>query len=100
MLSRKIFFAALALALLASAALTFDPPASRAQDRRVQLPPPGPPPTVVLESDAESVTLCEGDPAPRVNLRANARSPEGRELRYRWSTRGGRTGSAAADAGW
>src|SRR3712207_7914683 len=100
MLSRKIFFAALALALLASAALTFDPPASRAQDRRVQLPPPGPPPTVVLESDAETVTLCEGDPAPRVNLRANARSPEGREIRYRWSTSGGRIESSGPNVVW
>ncbi|HEV2761477.1 MAG TPA: hypothetical protein VGV38_00685, partial [Pyrinomonadaceae bacterium] len=102
MLSRKIFFAALALALLASAALTFDPPASRAQDRRTQLPAPGPPPTLVLEGDTQAVTVCEGGPAPRVQLTGSARSPEGREIRWvNWNTSpgGGRIEEIRADGG-
>src|SRR3712207_68498 len=86
MLSRKILFAALTLALLASAALTFAPTPSRAQDRRTQLPP-GPPPTIILESDAQVVTVCEGEPAPQVRLTATGRSPGGNEVRFtNWQT--------------
>ena len=104
MLSRKIFFAALVVSLLAAAGLTFDPPASRAQDRRTGVTPPvqNPPPTLVLESDTEVVTVCEGDPAPRVQLRASGRSPEGREIRFtgwRTSNGGGRVEDIRADGG-
>ena len=100
MLSRKIFFAALVVSLLAGVGLTFDPPASRAQDRRIQQPTPNVPPTVVLESDTEAVTICEGDPAPQVRLRANARSPEGREIRYNWRTSAGRIDGSGANTVW
>jgi hypothetical protein len=83
MLSRKYLFVALALVLVSVLAVA-SRQVSHAQNRRTT-PVQSTPPSVTLEADTSTITICPGDSSTaRVQLRANGRSPEGRELRYVW----------------
>lgn len=66
-------------------------------------PTPYQPPTITLDSDAQVVTLCpdaESMSNPRVHLKAQGVSPEGKPLRYRWTTSGGRIEGDGTDVVW
>ena len=97
MLSRRrpllVSLSALALASIAAAS------AARGQSQTARPLPTPNPPTVVLESDVQTLSACEGESA-RVNLRANARSPEGRAITYRWRASGGRIEGDGANVVW
>lgn len=98
MLSRRHLFVALLTALFALAAMVG--PASQAQRR---IPAPNLPPTVNVETSTANVTVCQNDPSQstaRLQLRANARSPEGRALRYRWRSTGGRVEGDGPTPSW
>jgi hypothetical protein len=62
-------------------------------------PAPSPqyqPPTIRLDADTQVVTLCpdaESIANPRVHLKAQGLSPEGKPLRYKWTVSGGRLDS-------
>jgi hypothetical protein len=54
------------------------------------------PPTIRLDADTQVVTLCpdaESMSNPRVRLKAQGLSPEGKPLRYKWTVSGGRLDS-------
>ncbi|MFN2598186.1 MAG: hypothetical protein ABR563_13485 [Pyrinomonadaceae bacterium] len=71
------------------------------QKRSTQAQPS--PPTVSLTADRTLVTICARDSsldASRVQLRADATSPEGRTLRYKWETTGGRVEGSGATTVW
>ena len=90
--------------LLAAAALVFTP--SSAAQKNSQTTPPAPqnqPPTIKLDSDAQVVTLCpdaESMANPRVRLKAQGVSPEGKPLRYKWAVSGGRVEGGGTDVVW
>jgi hypothetical protein len=61
------------------------------------------PPTVTLSADQQLVTVCARDASlagARVQLRADASSPEGKPLRYAWGTTGGRIVGEGASPVW
>ena len=66
-------------------------------------PPQYQPPTITLDSDAQVVTLCpdaESMSNPRVHLKAQGVSPEGKPLRYKWTVSGGRLEGEGTDVVW
>jgi hypothetical protein len=66
-------------------------------------PTPNQPPTITLDADAQVVTLCpdaESMSNPRVHLKAQGVSPEGKPLRYRWTSSGGRIDGDGTDVVW
>jgi len=66
-------------------------------------PTPNQPPTITLDSDAQVVTLCpdaESMSNPRVHLKATGVSPEGKPLRYRWTSSGGHIEGDWTDVVW
>lgn len=77
---------------------------AQAQRRRQEtvVRTPSNPPTVTLEAETNTVTLCALDAgAPtRLRLKANARSPEGRVITYRWTTTGGRIDGDGPEVMW
>ena len=71
------------------------------QKRSAQAQPA--PPTVSLTADKTLITVCARDSSldsSRVQLRADATSPEGRPLRYKWETTGGRVVGEGATTVW
>src|SRR5215218_9332654 len=101
MLSRKRTAAVLCALLFASAifAYTSSEASKKKNARQQQQQPTSPqyqPPTITLNSDAQVVTLCpdaESISNPRVRLKAQGVSPEGKPLRYKWTVSGGRLDS-------
>lgn len=101
MLSGKRTAAVLGVLLLAVAA--FVATSSRAahmgkgpQQSATPAPPQYQPPTIRLDADTQVVTLCpdaESTANPRVRLKAQGISPEGKPLRYKWTVSGGRLDS-------
>jgi len=97
MLSRKHPLAGLCLSLVLAllgilyvSAEASDVGTVSAQEQQRQQ---GQPPVASLEADTRLVTICPRDTAQantQVQLRANARDPQGRSLRYTWTTTGGR----------
>src|SRR5205085_2043076 len=74
-----------------------------AQKRRKTVDVVPNPPTVNLTADAATVTLCPRDETQgvgRVQLNANATSPDGLPLRYTWKTTGGRVVGDGANTVW
>ena len=57
------------------------------------------PPTLSLAADPATVRACN-DEAARVQLIATARSPEGRPLRYKWTTNGGKLNGQGSNTSW
>ncbi|MGH9944389.1 MAG: hypothetical protein ACRD9R_18740, partial [Pyrinomonadaceae bacterium] len=61
------------------------------------------PPTVSLSTDRNVLTLCARDAAravTEVRLKADARSPDGNQLRYAWTVSGGRVVGEGANTIW
>jgi hypothetical protein len=100
--SGKRIAAVFSVLLLAAAAFVLTP--SRAQTgSQAPAPPQNQPPTIKLDSDAQVVTLCpdaESTANPRVRLKAQGYSPEGKPLRYRWTVSGGRLEGDGTDVVW
>src|SRR5262245_13074303 len=93
-LRRSVLFG-LALAL-AAAALVFSSADAKGKKRRRYERISGPP-TLSLAAEPTSVRLCDN---ARVQLIATASSPEGRPLRYKWRTNGGRLSGQGAGTTW
>ena len=53
-----------------------------------------------LTSDANVVKACADGGAPQVHLKANAVSPEGRPIQYRWSTSAGTINGDGPEVTW
>src|ERR687889_2629935 len=73
------------------------------QQSATPTPPQYQPPTIRLDSDAQVVTLCpdaESMANPRVRLKAQGVSPEGKPLRYKWTVSGGRLEGDGTDVVW
>lgn len=106
MLTGKRTAAVLGVLLLAVAA--FVSTSSRAAHKKgpQQTATPAPqyqPPTIKLDADTQVVTLCpdaESMANPRVHLKAQAYSPEGKPLRYKWEVKGGRLEGEGTDVVW
>jgi hypothetical protein len=102
--SRKRAAAVFGLLLLAVAAFVYT--STRASQKNKEPAAPAPqnqPPTITLDSDTQVVTLCpdaESMANPRVHLKANGVSPEGKPLRYRWDVSGGRIEGDGQDVVW
>jgi hypothetical protein len=101
--SRKRTAVVFGLLLVALSAFVYT--SSRAAQKSGQQPPPpqNQPPTIRLDADAQVVTLCpdaESFANPRVHLKAQGVSPEGKPLRYRWSVSGGRLEGDGTDVVW
>ena len=93
--SKRAFVIAFALLL------TFSFAAAQKRRKTVEVAPS--PPTVQLTSDAPAVTLCPRDETRgvgRVQLNANATSPDGLPLRYTWKTTGGHIVGDGANTVW
>lgn len=88
--------------LMLAALITFPLAATEAgQKKRAETT--NQPPTVSLTADRQLVTLCERDASlstARLQLRADANSPEGKPLRYTWETTGGRVVGEGASPIW
>jgi len=89
--------------LLAAAAFVFT--SSHASQTGSQSPtaPQNQPPTIKLDADSQVVTICpdaESVANPRVRLKAQGYSPEGKPLRYRWTVSGGRLEGEGTDVVW
>ena len=92
MLSRKRTFVAMSLILLALLGFVYTSAQTNRRDRRATQVPTQPP-TVTLSAERTVLTICPRDTSqapPQVQLRADARSPEGNPLRYTWTTTAGR----------
>jgi hypothetical protein len=57
------------------------------------------PPTVSLSSDRDLISACQGDPAA-VKLTAQASSPSGNPMRYRWTVSNGRIDGEGPTVTW
>ena len=90
-------FGLLALLLVAAG----NAPAQNSRNRRAeqQQQTQSNPPTVQLTASSNSVSNCAGD-AGVVQLSAQAASPQGLELRYKWSATGGRISGSGATTSW
>lgn len=74
-----------------------------AQRRPAPTPEPPRPPTISLESDLQVVTVCPDNDsmaATQVRLRARGSSPDGNQLRYRWTTTGGQIRGEGENVVW
>jgi hypothetical protein len=104
MLSRKRPAVFLGAFLLALSAFAYAPShASKGGKQQQPAPPQNQPPTIKLESDTQVVTLCpeaESMANPRVRLKAEGYSPEGKPLRYSWTVSGGRLDGDGTDVIW
>jgi hypothetical protein len=97
MLSGKRTAAVLGVLLLAALGLVFTSSSAAhkgegPQQTATPTPPQYQPPTIRLDADTQVVTLCpnaESMANPRVRLKAEAFSPEGKPLRYKWQVTGG-----------
>jgi hypothetical protein len=99
---RKTVIAGLSLLLVALATFTFGSSAQTNRQRGKNAPAPLPP-TVTLSADQSLITVCQRDSSAansRVQLRADARSPEGQTLNYNWQTSGGRLEGTGAETTW
>src|SRR6185436_2066837 len=85
MMSRKSLWLFLILALVAAG---MSLPAAKAQKQKQQkYAPSSGPPSLALNVEPQVVKACEG--GTQVQLTANAKSPDGAPLRYRWQVNGG-----------
>jgi hypothetical protein len=105
MLLRKRLTVIFGVLLLALSAFVFtSSQASQKNKQAAPAPPPqSPPPTITLDADTQVVTLCpdaESTANPRVHLKAQGISPEGKPLRYKWTVSGGRLDGEGTDVVW
>jgi hypothetical protein len=95
MMPRKSLWFGLALALVITVLVSV--PASAKPKKRPQQRSYGPP-SLSLAADQTVVRGCED--AARVLLAATASSPEGKPLRYKWTTNGGKLSGSGANTSW
>ena len=56
--------------------------------------------SLTLTSDANVVTACDEGGAPKVRLKANAVSPGGYPIKYKWTTTAGTISGEGAEVVW
>ena len=56
--------------------------------------------TLSLTADANTVNACDAGGAPQIKLRANAVSPGGYPIKYKWSTTGGNISGEGPEVTW
>lgn len=95
MIPRKSFLFGLALAVV-MAVLVFASADAKPKKRKHVDRASGPP-TLSLAAEPTTVRACDD---ARVQLIATASSPEGRPLRYKWTTNGGRLSGQGANTTW
>ena len=94
---RKSLWFGLALATVVAVLMVASVDA-KPKKKKQQRPVSGPP-TLSLAADPVSVRAC-ADESSHIGLIANARSPVGGSLRYRWTTNGGRLSGQGANTTW
>jgi len=97
MMSRKSLWLCLILALVA-AGLSLQPAAKAQKQKQQKYTASSGPPTLGLNVEPNVVKACEG--AAQVQLTANAKSPDGAPLRYRWQVTGGQIKGEGANPSW
>src|SRR5712691_359671 len=95
MMPRQSFLFGLALAVVMAVLLFASADAKPKKKRNVERA--SGPPTLSLAAEPTTVRACDD---ARVQLMARASSPEGRPLRYKWTTNGGRLSGQGANATW
>ncbi|HEX3143381.1 MAG TPA: hypothetical protein VHQ64_05380, partial [Pyrinomonadaceae bacterium] len=95
-MSRKSLWLFLIMAVVAAGLLL--QPAARAQKQKQQYSGPSGPPTLSLNVEPNVVKACEG--GAQVQLLANAKSPDGAPLRYRWKVNGGQIKGDGPNPAW
>jgi hypothetical protein len=95
MMPRKSFLFGLALATV-MAVLVFASADAKPKKKK-QVERASGPPTLSLSAEPTTVRACDAAP---VQLRATASSLEGRPLRYKWTTNGGRLSGQGANPTW
>src|SRR6266851_6279333 len=95
MIPRKSFLFGLALAVVMTV-LVFASADAKPKKRKNVERASGPP-SLTLAADPTTVRACDD---ARVQLMARASSPEGRPLRYKWTTNGGRLSGQGASTTW
>lgn len=93
---RKSFWIGLALAVVVGVLVSVP---AQAQSRRRNERRTFAPPTLSLVADPTVVRGCADDSA-RVQLAARANSPDGRPIRYKWTTNGGKLSGQSANTTW
>jgi len=98
MMSRKSLWLFLILALIA-AGLSLQPAAKAQKQKQSQkYAASSGPPTLALNVEPNTVKACEG--GAQVQLAANAKSPDGSPLRYRWQVTGGQIKGNGPNPSW
>src|SRR6476660_602593 len=97
MMSRKSLWLCLILALVA-AGLSLQPAAKAQKQKQQKYTASSGPPTLALNVEPNTVKACEG--GAQVQLTANAKSPDGAPLRYRWQVTGGQVKGEGANPSW
>lgn len=92
---RKSFLFGLALAVVMAVLVFASADAKPKKKKNVERA--SAPPTLTLAAEPTTVRACDD---ARVQLRATASSPEGRPLRYKWTTNGGRLSGQGASTTW
>ncbi len=96
MYKRQVMAVILPLALLGFGFNASDAPAQKARETFVYGPP-----TLSLGADKTVITACEDDKAPSVvALNAQATSPNGNPIDYRWTASSGRIEGDGANVSW
>jgi hypothetical protein len=98
MMSRKSLWLFLILALVA-VGLSLQPAAKAQKQKQSQkYTASSGPPTLALHVEPNQVKACEG--GAQVQLAANAKSPDGAPLRYRWQVNGGQVKGDGPNPTW
>src|SRR5712691_3362618 len=95
MIPRKSFLFGLALAVVMAVLVFASADAKPKKKKHIQRA--SGPPTLSLGAEPTTVRACDD---ARVQLMARASSPEGRPLRYKWTTNGGRLNGQGASTTW
>src|SRR5713101_62519 len=95
MIPRKSFLFGLALAVVMAVLVFASADAKPKKKKHVERA--SGPPTLSLTAEPTTVRVCDD---ARVQLVAKASSPEGRPLRYKWTTNGGRLSGQGSNTTW
>ncbi len=95
MIPRKTFLFGLALAVVMAVLVFASADAKPKKKKHVERA--SGPPTLSLTAEPTTVRVCDD---ARVQLLAKASSPEGRPLRYKWTTNGGKLSGQGANTTW
>jgi hypothetical protein len=95
MMTRRSFLFGLALAVVMAVLVLASADAKPKKKKNVERA--SGPPTLTLAADPTTVRACDD---ARVQLMARASSTEGRPLRYKWTTNGGKLSGQGASATW